>query len=180
MSYIVLNRINAQIEASKKLEEKRKKEKLKDQEKLRELTGIQDESKSKPVQTSLTPIELKKILMEELAPVVNSDVKEDNKDIHMAFGGIIEFVDWLTPNLDKFNDNQKIPLSTLIQVRQSVEIGCGCRRKGRLENAENYFKIFWEKNALTDLPESVLRIGGFKSITFSTQNTGTFLVYPKN
>ena len=129
--------------------------------------------------------ELKNLLMEEIDSA-NSEKKievvEDNQPKDRVFGGIIDFVDWFTPNKEKFTEKQLIPLNTLVQARQMIEIGCGCKRAQRLNQSDEYFKVFWMNNKNTDLPETVMRIGNFKTLKFSNNREIEFLKFstPEN
>jgi hypothetical protein len=169
MSYLVLNRINAQLLASKRVEERK--------EKIQE---VKQEEITKPQVTPIRPEELKEILMEELKPEESPEKTEQGINEDKIFSGVEDFVDWLIPIKHKFSKNQLIPLTTLIQVKEAINVGCGCRRKNRIEQANQYFQTFWEKNKNTDLPATVLAIGNFKSITFSVPNTQNFLIYPSS
>jgi hypothetical protein len=117
----------------------------------------------KPRPNPISSEELRKIFMpEEQAPVVAPS--EDKK-----FDGIEEFVAWYLPVRDKFSDPQNVALSTLVQTRDFINSGCGCKRQQRLNQANEYYKSFWSQNTATDLPQKVCEVGGFKSVLFCVQ-----------
>jgi hypothetical protein len=118
----------------------------------------------KALPIAISPDKLKNIFMSEL---VQPEVLPP-KD--MVFGGIQDFVAWLVPVKDSFTPEQIVPLSTLIQARDMIEIGCGCKRANRIRQANDYFKTFWINNQANDLPQKVIQVGNFSSISFAIDN----------
>ena len=146
MNNVALSRINQQILDARRIS-----------------TKVNLIKEASPLCHPLSPDDLRSLLLKELQDDVKTDVKTDRRE----FSGLEDFVSWCFPLKDKFNERQQQAVSTLFQVRQMVDQGCRCRRKGRLQKAEEYFKIFWEKNAVTDLPTTVMILGNFKSISFA-------------
>lgn len=89
------------------------------------------------------------------------------------FPHLWSFVEWYEPNREKFTEAQRVPLDTLIQTRDMVNTGCGCRRASRETAANAYFKDFWLNNQTTDLMPAVLKNVGSEKIQFAH-----FLTYP--
>lgn len=117
---------------------------------------------------AISPEKLRKIFMSELnKPEVH---KLPQNTLYMKFDGVESFVNWYLPLKDKFSEEQNIAMSTLIQARDIINVGCGCKRKNRLEQANNYFKTFWEKNSQTDLPNKIISVGNFNSISFAVND----------
>jgi len=55
----------------------------------------------------------------------------------------------------------------LIQAKNAINAGCACKKSQRLAQSNEYFKTFWLKNQNTDLPNKVLELGQFTSVTFA-------------
>lgn len=124
----------------------------------------------KPLPMPLTSEEIRNIFMEPEAPeLVPSEIK--------IFDGIESFVAWYVPLNNKFSEAQNMALSSLVQTRDFINSGCGCKRQQRLNQAEEYYKDFWTRNASTDLPQKVLEVGGFRSVIFSVRQ-GIILQFP--
>lgn len=89
------------------------------------------------------------------------------------FPHLWSFVEWYEPNREKFSEAQRTPLDTLIQTRDMVNSGCGCKRASREAAANDYFKSFWLNNQSNDLIPSVLKHVGSERVQFAN-----FLTYP--
>jgi hypothetical protein len=156
MSNLVLDRINRQLSASTKKTEQQK-------EKV-----VVEEKKLPP---PIPPSELKKIFMAELGNPIETPEKT------MNFDGIQTFVNWYLPVQDKFTEQQTVALTTLVQARDMIFVGCNCKMKHRLEVAQAYYRNFWTENANNDLPSKIMEVGGFSSIQFAVDGH-IFLFFP--
>lgn len=120
---------------------------------------------------AIAPESLKLLLLESLkiasepAPVVGDTCK--------LFNHVWDFVEWYEPNRADFSEDQKKALDTLIQVRDMVNTGCGCKRAHRESAANDYFKTFWLNNQTTDLLPTVLKISNSTKLQI-----GNFLTFP--
>lgn len=144
---------------------------------------IQKSSVLKPIITDIKPHEppklsdpldqesLRKLLMENIEEKLDIIPEVvNNEAVDLVFNGIESFVGWYEPLKDKFTESQNIAMATLIQMRDMINAGCGCKRGHRLDNANNYFVTFWTQNAATDMPKKVMEVGNAKSISFKVQN----------
>jgi hypothetical protein len=157
MNNPVLDRIKRQIHSSKK-----------------ESVFVQPKLvlvEEKVAQTPIQPEELKNLFMAEITETPSTSSVDTN---HKNFDGIEEFVAWYLPLRDKFSENQIVALTTLVQAREVINVGCACKKTYRKNQANNYFKTFWLNNQNTDLPSKVLEVGQFASVTFLVDG-GQFL-----
>jgi hypothetical protein len=107
-------------------------------------------------------------LFKEEAPIVIIPASPLTHFVHLW-----SFVEWYEPNKEKFNEQQRQALDTLLQTRDMVNTGCPCKRAHRESAANEYFKSFWLNNQDNDLIPSVLKHTGSDKIQFAN-----FLVYP--
>ena len=91
----------------------------------------------------------------------------------LNFPDLFHWVEFYLKNENSFNDKQKQPLSTLVQARDLINVGCACRRTQRLNAANDYFRTFWVNNSKNDLITTVLNAAKVQSVSF-----GDFLVFP--
>lgn len=120
---------------------------------------------SKPLSLDI----LREVLMENLEvketiPVVAENIISE--PIDKVFNGIEDFVGWYETVKDKFSENQNVAFATLVQARDMINPGCGCKRKQRLAGANNYFVTFWNQNAQTDMPKKVMEVANAKTLAF--------------
>ena len=116
----------------------------------------------------LSLVKLKGLLMDSLentepniTPVIPVQESEE-----VIFNGIEHFVGWYETMKEKFTDPQRKALDTLIQARDMINTGCGCRRGHRLDGANNYFMDFWASNASTDMPKKLKEVANTKRVIF--------------
>ena len=86
---------------------------------------------------------------------------------HLKFDNLLDFVDWYEKVKDKFPEKQQVALNTLVEARNNIVPGCNCKRQQRQNAAFQYFRIFWDNNKKTDIPDSVLKISGAKSLNIA-------------
>ena len=86
---------------------------------------------------------------------------------HLKFDNLLDFVDWYEKVKDKFPEKQQTALNTLLEARNNILVGCNCKRQQRQNAAFQYFRIFWDNNKKTDIPDSVLKISGAKSLNIA-------------
>lgn len=125
---------------------------------------------------ALSGEDLRKIFMCEPAPIPETPIEKIDK----RFFGIEEFVEWYLPVKTKFTEAQNVPLTSLVQVRDMIFVGCACKSTHRRGQANEYFRAFWTENFNrgTDLPAKVLEVGNFSSVTFAAPQVGDFLKVP--
>jgi hypothetical protein len=124
--------------------------------------------KGEPVQLDELKSALQKVFISEMIPVVKNQMKDQ-----IIFGSIYDFVAWYEPLTAKFSDEQNRAFSSLVQTRNAINVGCNCTRNIREVKANEFFKIFWERNFNTDLPEVVRQVADVKKVVF-----GNFLTWP--
>lgn len=122
---------------------------------------------------ALAPEELKKLFMNEVEAATAPAIQTNDR----VFDGIEDFVTWYVGVKDKFTDGQNVALLSLIQTRDMINIGCGCKRAQRKQQANQYFQLFWTRNLETDLPAHVMFVGEFSSISFAVESN-VFAKYP--
>lgn len=104
--------------------------------------------------------------------IVDINISENNSDV-FEFPDLFHFVEWFLIHKEKFNPQQQRPLSSLVEARDLINVGCACTRGQRLKGATNYFQVFWNNNTKNDLIPTVLSITKTKSVKF-----GDFLQVP--
>jgi hypothetical protein len=155
MNNLVLDRINQQLTVSKK-----------------EIQVAQPaEVEERREVNALPPDELKKLFMDELAPTPLAPEGE------RIFNGIEDFVSWYLGVKDQFSEGQVVALSTLVQTANLINIGCACKKANRINQANDYYRIFWTKNMKTDLPSKVHSVSGVSSVSFAVGGD-VFAKYP--
>ena len=86
-----------------------------------------------------------------------------------TFEGIEHFCSWYEPLAASFTEAQRIAITTLVDTKNMINNGCGCKRKQRFGQAEGYYTTFWTENRETDLPLAVRSVVGAKKIEFKTE-----------
>jgi hypothetical protein len=142
-----------------------------------------------PPNTTISPVisdlpasssELHKVLTNNVLESVISSVQENtNTNIEsvsnppLVFNEIGDFVRWYIPLRDKFEQNAKEALNTLVAAQEAVGNGCACMRNRRWKTAMNYYRTFWHHNktspkeGIPSLVEVVKKISGASKITFT-------------
>lgn len=143
MSNLVLNRINKQINNVTPVVTV-----------VEPAPVLHEETKSIPLSSE----EIKNLFIEEKP--VETSLNE------ITFDGIESFVAWYQGKEKDFTPEQNVPLSTLVEMRNYINSGCGCKRDYRLNQANEYYKEFWRQNSQTDLPQKVKDVGKFNSVLF--------------
>ncbi len=137
------------------------------------LVPVTEKSEKKEEPKKNLPNPLSSDILKEL---LLSSLREDKvKEIlfeldEIKFNGIEHFVSWYETVREEFSDPQRKALETLVQMRDAINIGCGCRRSQRLDGANNYYIDFWLSNASTDLPDKVKEITKAKIVIFLRDN----------
>lgn len=126
---------------------------------------------TKYIQPSISIDELQKEL-EKLFNIPEPIVTTQPKTLQ-DFPDLFHFIEWYLGKENLFTERQNNALKTLIEARDTINIGCACKRRERLNSAINYFKIFWTNNIKTDLISTVLKICQTERVKF-----GDFLQYP--
>lgn len=115
----------------------------------------------------IAPEDFKSLLLNEFNKTV--EVIEALPD-EKRFDTIYDFAAWYPENVKSFNEEQNKALMTLMDTRQMIENGCGCKRKGRERAAFDYYKEFWDKNKTNDLLPALLKASGAKKISIGALN----------
>lgn len=123
----------------------------------------QPEVEGERIVCGLSPEELKRLFMSEVESAATPTVQTNER----VFDGIEDFVGWYLNVKEKFSPGQVVALSSLIQYRDVINIGCGCKRQQRKAHANEYYRTFWTNNLVTDLPQMVLFVGEFSSVSFA-------------
>jgi hypothetical protein len=115
-----------------------------------------------PLKEEVKPIEssvLRKLLMENLEEKPVVEIKEE-----IVFDGIVSFVSWYLNVVTEFSEGQNKALSTLVDTRNMIENGCGCKRHHRQGVADGYFRTFWAENGATDMPKRITEVAAVKTV----------------
>ena len=110
--------------------------------------------------------------MNELVPT--EQPKEAAPSNVKIFDGIEDFCFWYYILKDRFTEQQNVALTTLIQARDVINMGCSCKRQARRAQSNQYFKEFWLNNQSTDMVTVIKGIGPFSELDFRV-NGETFL-----
>lgn len=117
------------------------------------------------VSPAIPPEELREMLMQVLGVV--SETVTDTRVPSLIFHNIYEFCDWYDQHKDRFSDNQRQALDTLMATRIGIESGCRCRRTQREHFAFGYFHEFWIKNLESDLLPTIAKISNADEVHFA-------------
>ena len=109
---------------------------------------------NKPIPAAELKSELENSIKEVSEPKVESE--------EISFSSLFSFVAWYKKHQNEFNDGQKRPLNTLLEASDSINRICSCKREKATEQANLYFNEFWNRNKVTDLPDTILKISGAK------------------
>ena len=116
----------------------------------------------------LSTEKLTEFLKQTVSKINSSKIIELPKIIeHLKFENILDFVEWYEKVKDKFPEKQQTALNTLLEARNNILVGCNCKRQQRQNSAFQYFRIFWDNNKKTDIPQSILTISGAKSLNIA-------------
>jgi hypothetical protein len=112
--------------------------------------------------------ELREILMSEMN-IQKVDVNKftPSPELTICFENIYDFSNWYTAHQDKFTNEQRVALDTILKTRAMIEAGCACKRSGRESAAHEYFGQFWSRNKHTDLLPTILKITSAAKISIS-------------
>ncbi len=118
---------------------------------------------------AIPPEEVKKIVLDFLnMPEQNTSESgiPAPAEQSFTFKGIEHFSDWYSQNMERFSEQQRIALGTVLQARQGINAGCSCRRNQRLRMAEDYYVHFFTQNAANDLISAIKLATGAQALIF--------------